>query len=87
MMVSGWKTIESAPQDGKPVYVKRVYKGRVVYEGMAAWRTVPFPALHDPITGAEFAASYEGIGWMYVDREKRVPTPTHWMPKCGGCER
>ena len=69
-----------APRDGTPVHVKRVYDGQIVYEGPAAWRTVHFGALTDPLSGEMFAAPYDATGWMYPAIEKRVPTPTHWRP-------
>ncbi|MEZ2132439.1 MULTISPECIES: hypothetical protein [unclassified Sinorhizobium] len=75
-----WQDIATAPKDGSVVQVKRVYDGRVVYEGPAVWRTVHFRALHDPLTGKEYAEAYDGTGWMYHDKDFRVPEPTHWRP-------
>lgn len=76
-----WEDIASAPKDGTPVQVKRVYEGRVVYEGLAVWRTVRFPALYDPLSGERFADDESVTGWMRVDSEHRVPSPTHWLPQ------
>jgi len=75
-----WQPIETAPKDGTQIRVKRVYERSVVYVGPAVWRTVHFGALFDPITGSQYASSEDATGWMRVDSEHRVPTPTHWLP-------
>lgn len=75
-----WKSIETALKDGSTVHVKRVHEGRIIYEGPAVWRTVRFGSLVDPLTEDTFAEAYDGVGWMYPDKDKRVPTPTHWSP-------
>lgn len=75
-----WKGIDTAPTDGTVVNVKRVYDGRIVYEGPAVWRSVRFSALDDPLKGKEYAEAYTGTGWMYPDKDYRVPEPTHWRP-------
>lgn len=77
----GWQPIETAPKDEAAIKVKRVYEGRIVYEGLATWRTVHFGALNDPISGVRFAEERDATGWMYPDQDKRVPTPTHWRPE------
>lgn len=74
-----WKSIETAPKDGSTVNVKRVYEGRVVYKGPAAWRSVHFPALPPhPLDGDIYAPAEDATGWMSPDIDKRVPEPTHW---------
>lgn len=74
-----WQDIDSAPKDGSTVHVRRIYDGRTVYEGPAAWRTVTFPALPPhPLDGDVYAPEYTAIGWMRIDTNKRVPEPTHW---------
>ena len=75
-----WQNIETAPRDGTSVNVRRVYEGRIVYEGPAVWRTVHFEALRDPLRGGVFAEAEDATGWMRVDSEHRVPEPTHWLP-------
>jgi len=75
-----WQDIANAPKDGSTVKVKRLHGKSVVYEGPAAWRTVHFGALHDPISGDCFAEAIDATGWMRVDSERRVPEPTHWLP-------
>lgn len=79
-----WKPIESAPKDGSVVRVCRVFEGRIIYEGPAAWRKWHGEALHDPLTGERFAPSSEQMRWMYPPDHKEarycVPTPTHWRP-------
>lgn len=79
-MADRWKAIDTALKDGKPIWVKRVHDGRIVYEGLATWRNVKFDAMHDPISGDRFAEAADEIGWMYPDIDKRVPEPTHWLP-------
>lgn len=79
--MSEWQPIETALKDGSAIHAKRVYEGRVVYEGPAAWRTVHFPALPPhPLTGEIYGTAHDATGWMYPDIEKRVPEPTHWRP-------
>jgi hypothetical protein len=75
-----WQPIDKAPKDGTPVTVKRVHKGRVVYQGPAAWRTVTFGALFDPLSGEQISPARDATGWMHVDVDHRVPEPTHWLP-------
>lgn len=76
-----WRTIETAPKDGTVVRYRRVLDGKVAYEGFACWRTVHFDALPPhPISGEVFAPAEDATGWMWPDRDKRVPTPTHWAP-------
>lgn len=79
--MSEWQSMESAPTDGTPVQVKRVYMGRTIYEGPAVWRQVEFGACFDPISGEQFAEPEKVSGWMYPDVDKRVPHPTHWRPR------
>lgn len=77
-----WQTISTAPKDGTPIKVKRVYLGSIIYEGPAVWRTVRFGELYDPISGEKFAEATDATGWMHPEgvADKRVPEPTHWMP-------
>ena len=78
-----WQPIETAPRDGTEIKYRRVMDGDVLFEGRAVWRTVRFPALPPhPLDGLTAGGeAYEATGWMMPDREKRVPEPTHWMPK------
>lgn len=80
MEKSEWQPIETAAKDGSTVLVRRLYEGEVIYQGPAAWRTVRFGALFDPINGERFAEQEDATGWMYPDKEFRVPEPTHWRP-------
>lgn len=75
-----WQPIETAPRDGTVIQYRRMYEGREMFKGRACWRAVTFGALFDPLTGERIADAYRGAGWMYPDRKKRVPEPTHWMP-------
>lgn len=79
-----WQPIETAPKD-RPVRAKRVYEGRVIYDGPAAWVHFRFAALPPhPLDGDIYAPAYEDDGWGYppghASHGKRVPAPTHWMP-------
>ena len=74
----GWQPIETAPKDGRTLRVRRVYKGEVIFEGLAAWRTVTFPAFMNGRYG--FEPAYTDTGWMKPDKDKRFPEPTHWRP-------
>lgn len=80
-----WQPIETAPKDGSIVRVRRVYKGDVIYDGPATWRTIIFPALPpDPLGRARLAEeeAYTATGWMRPKgSDTRVPEPTEWMPK------
>lgn len=74
-----WHSIDTAPKDGRTINVKRLYKGSLIYQGPAAWRTVRFPALPShPLDGDVYAPAEDATGWMYPDVDKRVPEPTHW---------
>jgi hypothetical protein len=75
-----WQPIDTAPKDGTAIKVKRVYQGRVAFEGYASWRTVNFGELRDPLSGEIFAQAENATGWMCTDIDKRFPEPTHWMP-------
>ena len=84
-MTNDWQLISSAPKDGSTVRVKRIHEGREVCgEKLAAWRTVRFGSLYDPLTGTRFVEERDETGWMYADKDKRVPTPTHWLPEPSG---
>lgn len=74
----GWELIETAPKDGQTLRVRRVYKGEVIFEGLAAWRTVTFPAFMNGRYG--FEPAHTDTGWMKPDKDKRFPEPTHWLP-------
>lgn len=70
--------IDTAPKDGTVVHVKAVWglepdDGKISYEGNASWRGEDKEALHDPITGDEFAAARTIVGWMRADSPYRVP--------------
>lgn len=79
--MSEWLNMETAPKDGTVIKVKRVFEGGLIYEGLACWRTVKFPALPPhPLSGDIYAPAEDATGWMRHDSEHRVPEPTHWMP-------
>lgn len=94
--MSDWLPIESAPKDGSEVRVKRVYKGRIVKEGMAVFDHLApsapsrAPMDHDPLNrmspadcareARDTAAYAAGKRWLLPGRMYAFPTPTHWHP-------
>lgn len=92
--MSEWKPIDSAPKDGSEVYVRRVFEGRVVKEGLAVF-DVPVPTapmlesigpdpLGRPVDYASEARWIEEAKvnkrWLNPDRGYAFPTPTEWRP-------
>jgi hypothetical protein len=76
-----WQPIESAPKDGRKVWVKRVYEGRIVKEGWAVFDVASDDA---PIrfSDALIPADHEYADtprWRVEGRRFSFPTPTHWM--------
>lgn len=80
--MTAWTDISTAPKDGSRVHVKRVYDGRVVYDGLAEWRRFTSGPLIDPFTGKQYAGPVDEMAWMHPagsrDQAFKVPTPTHW---------
>ena len=81
----GWQSIETAPNDGTQLTVRRVFGGHEVWRGEASFHEMSFGPLFDPISGEQFAQPETVMGWGYpVGHEhfgKRVPEPTHWQPQ------
>jgi hypothetical protein len=82
-----WRPIESAPTDGRQVWVKRIFEGRIIKEGWAVFGSLAANApmrqwsdggLGDPIPPDNEAA--DARRWCNPDRLHRFPTPTHWSP-------
>jgi hypothetical protein len=85
--MNDWEPIESAPTDGRPVWVRRVFNGEVIKEGTAIFAalcpTAPMRQWSDggldgPIPPDN--ASANALRWTNPDRIHRFPTPTHWHP-------
>lgn len=91
-----WLPIESAPQDGSKVWVKRVHDGRIVSEG---WAVFGLPHERAPMRdsigvdplGRLSASNYQREDeqrrefvsqkrWLKTDLMYCFPTPTHWSP-------
>lgn len=96
--VQDWQDIETAPNDGSIVWVKRVYKGGIIKQGEAVF-DVPHPDAPmlqpigaDPLgrlSAEDYAREDEQAKaaavtkrWLIPDRMYAFPTPTHWRPKC-----
>lgn len=82
-----WLPIESAPRDGRRVWVKRVYEGRLVKEGWAVFASMaadaPMRQMADGGLDGPIMPDHEyadQLGWCNPDRLYRFPTPTHWAP-------
>ena len=91
--MSAWQPIETLPEsmkDGRPVMVKRVYKGQLVKEGLAVFaephEDAPIcrPIDPDPLgRGGEEAVDAIRTEllhrrWRNPDRMYAFPDPTHW---------
>lgn len=91
-----WHDIETAPKDGTLVNLRRVYNGRVAFEGEGL-----FGDLH-PNAPSRLGLGTDPLGrlsakdyrheivdrerwvsepkWLKPDRMYAFPTPTHWAP-------
>lgn len=72
-----WKHINTAPKDGTVIEYQREYNGQVIFTGICHWRSCMFPGC---FMGSQWHKEYLFTGWMHVDKDKQVPTPTHWKP-------
>lgn len=90
-----WRPIETAPTDGRKVWVKRMYKGQLVTEGWAVFGICHLKAPQrfverDPLNRlAEADYAREAVlareqadapKWLKPDRMYSFPAPTHWLP-------
>lgn len=73
-----WQPIETAPKDGTPITAKRVYEGRLVWEGECSWQEHINEPLWDELRGEWFGGHSKSMRWKYLDKPYCVPTPTHW---------
>ncbi|MGI4811924.1 MAG: hypothetical protein ACRYGG_01075 [Janthinobacterium lividum] len=71
-----WQPIETAPKDGTFIRYQRRHEGKTIFQGKAVWREVEFLSFVDR---HGLAPGFIATGWMYIDKQKRVPEPTHWM--------
>jgi hypothetical protein len=61
--VDKWRSITSAPKDGREVIVHRTLAGQTAHEGAAIWRA---------------ATADNAAGWIDPESGDPVPEPTHW---------
>ncbi|MDR3514067.1 MAG: hypothetical protein P4L73_20720 [Caulobacteraceae bacterium] len=90
---TSWRSIKSAPVDGRPVWVRRVHEGRVVAEGFARWSSLAAAApARSPIwtppwqapleeSQADRDAFADTARWVCDDRLYLFPEPTEWDPQ------
>lgn len=80
-----WEPIETAPKDGNPVWVKRVWQGEVVSEGQAVFALLhpAAPSLRapdpDPLGRPEVAA-FDNDPARIPEREAWRTTPKWLLP-------
>lgn len=91
-----WELIDTAPKDGSPVWVRRIYRRRIVKEGWAVFGVCHpnapqrEPLGPDPLGRGEpydrerdlvqTAESANQPKWLTPDRMFSFPSPTHWRP-------
>ena len=85
--MSKWKSIQTAPKDGRPVWVRRCYEGKIVKEGWAVWsiNSADAPMRHTQDAGTPWAldadiAYADTARWLTEDRRFSFPNPTEWRP-------
>jgi hypothetical protein len=88
--MTNWKPIQTAPQDGRRVWVRRVYEGRLVKEGFAVWSTLAedaaarrpiySPPFYPPLdeTQADRDRFADTWRWLLPCRQFLFPEPTEW---------
>jgi hypothetical protein len=84
--MEGWQPIASAPTDGTPVRLRRVFNGAVIAEGRGYFGDVTIYYAGGPcvtFAGQDYIEpsehAYRGM-WVNEDGRHLFPTPTHWMP-------
>jgi hypothetical protein len=94
MKVTDWVDISEAPK-GVPVYVKRVYNGKIVKEGMAIFASLgPDAPMRQPVLDNGLwpplppdHESADREGWCNIDRLHRFPSPTHYSLSMSALEK
>jgi hypothetical protein len=62
--MTNWRSIQSAPKDGRELTVRRTVSGITTYEVVAIWRAA--------------TANSDKEGWVDAHTGEPVPEPTHW---------
>ena len=78
-MSNDWRPIESAPKDGRRVFVMRIFESHMAFAQRWAWwgrRTIRYSEVDPDTPDADFE------GWLCDGDEgvRNCPTPTHWQP-------
>jgi hypothetical protein len=83
----GWQLIGTAPRDGTTIWLRRLYQGRLVWQGQGFHGFIASAALPRLGVGDDpFDRDAEGeepdtgatSGWVTADGMHCPPTPTHW---------
>jgi hypothetical protein len=88
----GWQPIGAAPTDGTTLFLRRLYQGRLVWQGRGFHGFMAADALpplgRDPLnrmSEADYAAEEaerqalkSTSGWITADGMHCAPMPTHW---------
>lgn len=96
-MDGDWQDIETAPTDGREVWVRRVYDGKLVSEGWAVFGICDPMAPQSQSLGPDPLGRLSAADYIEEDKQRReyadepkwlkpsrmysFPTPTHWLPE------
>lgn len=83
MSKGGWESMDTAPKDGSPVWVRCVHNGKLVTRYWAVWGIMAEDAAMrrwaaEGIADPDYADTPR---WLTEDRLYAFPTPTAWHPE------